>query len=266
MDWLGIDDSNFNFSDVDLNNTVLGNIGTYEPPAWTVDDNFFKYDPETTGGIDWTKFYEPSDDGGDFSSDLLKNSLKFVSDYTKGSGTDEQSQYFDAQKAAAGLPTDKSRDSWYKQISDRVGIYGGGGYGPGLAGIQGGQTLANMASMNPGMQSLGFNDYAKMAAQGLGKQLMNKALYGINPVLGAVNQFYPGGATEAFKDVTRFAGGVGNKVADIVGGGINKVGDFIGNLFCDERLKVDIAPLESTEVNDELAQMAFFVKGLRECS
>ena len=36
--------------------------------------------------------------------------------------------------------------------------------------------------------------------------------------------------------------------------------------FCDERLKVDIAPLESTEVNDALAEVAFFVKGLRECA
>ena len=36
--------------------------------------------------------------------------------------------------------------------------------------------------------------------------------------------------------------------------------------FCDERLKVDMAPLESTEVNDSLAEIAFFVKGLRECA
>ena len=35
---------------------------------------------------------------------------------------------------------------------------------------------------------------------------------------------------------------------------------------CDERIKVDIAPLESTEVNDSLAEIAFFVKGLRECA
>ena len=35
---------------------------------------------------------------------------------------------------------------------------------------------------------------------------------------------------------------------------------------CDERIKVDMAPLESTEVNDELAEVAFFVKGLRECA
>ena len=36
--------------------------------------------------------------------------------------------------------------------------------------------------------------------------------------------------------------------------------------MCDERVKVDMAPLESTEVNDSLAEIAFFVKGLRECA
>jgi hypothetical protein len=41
---------------------------------------------------------------------------------------------------------------------------------------------------------------------------------------------------------------------------------FLPMLFCDERLKVDMAPLESTEVNDALAEVAFFVKGLRECA
>ena len=50
----------------------------------------------------------------------------------------------------------------------------------------------------------------------------------------------------------------GNPIGAVVGG--------IGGLFCDERLKVDIAPLESTEVNDALAEVAFFVKGLRECA
>ena len=242
-------------------------VGTYEAPSWTVDDNFFKYDPEATGGIDWSDIYANKDvlsgSDGDFGSDLLKNSLKFVSDYAKGSGTDEQSQYFDAQKAAAGLPTDKSRDSWYKQISDRVGIYGGGGYGPGLAAIQGAQSLAGMG----GMPSMGLKDVVGAGMRMAGQQLANKALYAINPVLGAVNQFYPGGATEAFKDVTRFAGGIGNTIAEGVGSVVGGVGDFFKGIFgCDERLKVDIAPLESTEVNDELAQMAFLVKDLRECS
>jgi len=243
-------------------------VGTYTEPSWVTDD-FFKYDPDKTGGIDWTKFYEPSDDGGDFSSDLLKNSLKFVDEFTKNSSDGQESQYYAQQKAKdLGLADDRNRGSWAERMGTNVLAYGGGygGYGPLLAGTQAAQSLAGMASMNPGMQSLGFNDYAKMAAQGLGKQLINKALYGINPVLGAVNQFYPGGATEAFKDVTKFAGGIGNKISKGIGSVVKPVQDFLDGIFCDERLKVDIAPLESTEVNDELAQMAFFVKGLRECS
>jgi len=236
-------------------------VGTYEAPSWTVDDNFFKYDPDTTGGIDWSTIYGNqdvlSDYGGDFDSDLFKKGLKFLNNYNEGSDDSRESQYYRSEKAKAGLSDD--RDPRFQQLTDSVSQWYGG-YSPQLAAIQGGQSL--LAGMNPGMQSLGFNDYAKMAAQGMGKQLMNKALYGINPVLGAVNQFYPGGATEAFKDVTRFAGGIGNTISKGIGGVVKGIGDF----FCDERLKVDIAPLESTEVNDELAQMAFFVKGIRECS
>ena len=226
-------------------------IGSYQEPSWVTDD-FFQYSPDKTSGIDWTKYYEPSSDG-DFGSDLLKNSLKFVSDYAKGSGTDEKSQYFDAQKAASGLPTDRYH---VEQLSPSVwrDYGGGGGYGPMLAGVQGAQSMAHM-----GMPSMGIKDVVGAGMRMAGDQLVNKALYAINPVLGAVNQFYPGGAPAAFKDVTRFAGGIGNTVASGVGG-------VVKGIFCDERLKVDIAPLESTEVNDELAQMAFFVKGLRECS
>jgi len=39
-------------------------------------------------------------------------------------------------------------------------------------------------------------------------------------------------------------------------------GTLIGAL-CDERAKVDIAPLQNSEVNDDLAQMAFAVKEIR---
>ena len=35
---------------------------------------------------------------------------------------------------------------------------------------------------------------------------------------------------------------------------------------CDMRLKTDVSPLKTTDVNDDLAEMAFFVKGLRECA
>jgi len=41
---------------------------------------------------------------------------------------------------------------------------------------------------------------------------------------------------------------------------------LLGMFACDERVKIDMAPLESTEVNDALAEVAFFVKGLRECA
>ncbi len=53
------------------------------------------------------------------------------------------------------------------------------------------------------------------------------------------------------------------KAAGVIGTGL-KIASAFG--LCDERLKVDIAPLESTEVNDALAEVAFFVKGLRECA
>ncbi len=244
-------------------------VGAYEAPSWTVDDNFFQYDPEKTGGIDWSDIYANEDvlsgTGDKFGSDLLKNSLQFVSDYAKGSGATEKSQYYDAQKAASGLPTNKSRESWYQQISPSVGIYGGGniygGGGPGSMVLPAAQVAQSLYGMQ-GMPSMGVKDVVGAGMRMAGQQLANKALYAINPVLGAVNQFYPGGATEAFKDVTRFAGGIGNTISKGVGGIVKGIGDF----FCDERLKVDIAPLESTEVNDELAQMAFFVKGLRERS
>ena len=36
--------------------------------------------------------------------------------------------------------------------------------------------------------------------------------------------------------------------------------------FCDERLKTDIAPLEKVDVHDELAEVAFLVKEIRECA
>ena len=229
-------------------------FGAYQEPAG-FDVDF--YSPSQTSSIDWADIYANPDvlkGLGDSYKDPFIKGIDFLKDFSD----EEKSQYFDQQKAASGLPTDKSRGSWYEQISPSVGVYGGGGYGNILPAIQGAQSLAGMQ----GMPSMGVKDVVGAGMRMAGQQLANKALYAINPVLGAVNQFYPGGATEAFKDVTRFAGGIGNTISKGIGGLVKG----IGGLFCDERLKVDIAPLESTEVNDELAQMAFFVKGLRECS
>ena len=51
-----------------------------------------------------------------------------------------------------------------------------------------------------------------------------------------------------------------------IGALVSKAIPFIGGLFCDIRLKEDIAPLCKSEVNDVLSECAFFVKDLNECS
>ena len=48
----------------------------------------------------------------------------------------------------------------------------------------------------------------------------------------------------------------------MIGGLLGLGGSIIGAL-CDERAKVDIAPLQTSEVNDDLARMAFAVKEIR---
>ena len=69
---------------------------------------------------------------------------------------------------------------------------------------------------------------------------------------------------EQKNNVGRMAGAaIGNAIVPGVGG---VVGGLLGGLFCDIRLKEDIAPLCKSEVNDVLSECAFFVKDLNECS
>ena len=69
---------------------------------------------------------------------------------------------------------------------------------------------------------------------------------------------------EQKSNVGRMAGSaLGTAIAGPVGGFI---GGALGGLFCDIRLKEDIAPLCKSEVNDILSECAFFVKDLNECS
>ena len=68
---------------------------------------------------------------------------------------------------------------------------------------------------------------------------------------------------EQKSNVGRMAGTAIGSVFGPVGGA---VGGIIGGLFCDIRLKEDIAPLCKSEVNDVLSECAFFVKDLNECS
>jgi hypothetical protein len=82
------------------------------------------------------------------------------------------------------------------------------------------------------------------------------------------NQFNAQQAAQAKENKTnvgRMAGtAIGNVVVPGPVGGV--MGGFIGGLFCDIRLKEDIAPLCVSEVNDVLSECAFFVKNLNECS
>ena len=63
-------------------------------------------------------------------------------------------------------------------------------------------------------------------------------------------------------------GGLLDTVAKGVGiaGGLKAAFPATFAFLCDIRTKTDISPLKTTEINDELAQAAFFVKELRECS
>ena len=67
------------------------------------------------------------------------------------------------------------------------------------------------------------------------------------------------------------SGGIGGGIQGaaggyLSGGPVGAVIGGIGGLFCDVRVKEDIAPLCKSEVNDLLSECAFFVKNLNECS
>ena len=68
---------------------------------------------------------------------------------------------------------------------------------------------------------------------------------------------------EQKSNVGRMAGTAIGSIFGPIGGA---VGGVLGGLFCDIRLKEDIAPLCKSEVNDVLSECAFFVKDLNECS
>ena len=70
-------------------------------------------------------------------------------------------------------------------------------------------------------------------------------------------------AKETKSNLGRMAGTAIGSAFGPLGAGI---GGFIGGIFCDIRLKEDIAPLCVSEVNDVLSECAFFVKNLNECS
>ena len=257
-----------NWADTFGGNSAIGDLASSykEPAGFNID--FLK---PTDSGISWSDIYANSDAlqglGESYKDPFDKDNLDFLSQFID---KEKENQFLDSEKAGSGLPSSQGRgsNSWAVPVSPSVTITGDGSpiygsaakysnlasAGGGLGALQGGMRMAG--------GGMGVKDIAKMGMGALAGGLKSKALYAINPVLGAVDQFYPGGIQQGFKDVSRFAGDAFGGIAKGVGGIVKGIGSF----FCDERLKVDIAPLESTEVNDELAQMAFFVKGLRECS
>ena len=232
-------------------------VGTYKAPSWTVDDNFFKYDPKTTGGIDWSEIYANPDVlkgyGDDYNpfglkdtdSDLLNDILD----------KEQENKYLDDQKFKTGVSSPSSSEV-FQQVTpsvtltrDRMPV---NPYG----------SAAKYASLGAG--GMRMAGQSPSLAQTLGSGVQSAAM---NMVLGAIPGVGPALAT---------ANALGVDIPGVLKGGVRMAGDAfggvvkgIGNFFkglCDERVKVDIAPLESTEVNDELARIAFLVKGLRECA
>ena len=64
-----------------------------------------------------------------------------------------------------------------------------------------------------------------------------------------------------------YGGSIGGAIGTAVGGPIGgAIGGALGGIFCDIRVKEDIAPLCKSDVNDLLSECAFFVKDLNECS
>ena len=126
-----------------------------------------------------------------------------------------------------------------------------------------GQLLA-MASQRAGGLGMGGNSFQNI---GGGVTMFNPSNTARNQAIALRNQQILQEQAEAKQkrsNVGRMAGAaIGNAIVPGIGGFL---GGAIGGIFCDIRLKEDIAPLCKSEVNDVLSECAFFVKDLNECS
>lgn len=90
-----------------------------------------------------------------------------------------------------------------------------------------------------------------------------------NAAQSAINNKGEFQAAKIYRDAQKKAADKMDK-AKRQGGILGTIGKAIGTalplIACDMRLKHDSAPLECTDVADELADLAFAVKALRECS
>ena len=119
-----------------------------------------------------------------------------------------------------------SEDKINDMIAARIGLGNQGGGFGGVQDVAQGLTLSGQGG-------------------GLREPIIIAGQEGRNPVGGAIS-----GAAGGYLS--------GGPIGAVIGG--------IGGLFCDVRVKEDIAPLQKSEVNDLLSECAFFVKYLNECS
>ena len=107
--------------------------------------------------------------------------------------------------------------------------------------------------MDPGIDTLGgsFLGSAPEQENQVGMRMAGDA------IAAFVDQEAQKELIEAQKSAARKA-----SKGSMIGGLLSLGGSIIGAL-CDERAKVDIAPLQVSEVNDDLAQMAFAVQEIR---
>ena len=83
----------------------------------------------------------------------------------------------------------------------------------------------------PTSGEFGIDDIAKMGMSAVGEGLKDKALYAINPVLGAVDDFYPGGIPGAFKDGSKAINSIAKPISKGIKSVVDPVQDFLGSIF-----------------------------------
>ena len=129
-----------------------------------------------------------------------------------------------------------------------------------------GQLLA-MASQRAGGLGMGGNSFQDI---GGGVTMFNPSNTARNQAIALRNQ-QALMAQQKKEENQRMAGqAIGTAVGSAFGPIGAVAGRFLGGaisgIFCDIRLKEDIAPLCKSEVNDVLSECAFFVKNINECS
>ena len=175
------------------------------------------------------------DDFGGYAdafSPKKKETDSFLKDFIK-KGFQKPDEDSTAAKVAQGIygsfrPDKKSsQDKINDMIAARIGLGNQGGRSAGVQDVAQGLTLSG--------QGGGLREPMIIAGQEGQK----------SPIAGGIQ-----GAAGGYLS--------GGPIGAVIGG--------IGGLFCDVRVKEDIAPLQKSEVNDLLSECAFFVKDLNECS